>query len=122
MKRFLVIATLFVSSGLFASPVITVKKPTFVPVTWASSNSSDVTTINNGVGGPIAIFIQVDARDLRSNPMAGINVKNCGVTTHVNAGSSVICYTSSASNPVSFSTDGRSSDKIASGTYQVEQQ
>jgi hypothetical protein len=122
MKRFLVIATLFASSGLFATPAITEKKPTFAPVTWVSSTPSDIITINNGIGGPIAIFIQVDARDMMGNPMEGINVKNCGTTSHVNAGSSAICYTTSANNPVSFSADGRSSDKFARGTYQVEQQ
>lgn len=122
MKKFLAIATIIVSGSVFAAPVITVKKPNFAPVNWSSSNPSDIITINNGTGGPIAIFIQVQATDMSGNPVDGIDVKNCGKTTHVNAGSSAICYTMDASNPVSFSADGKPSDKIAYGMYQVEQQ
>lgn len=98
------------------------KKVNFAPQQWKLLNPSQLITINNGSGGPIAIFIHVEATDLMENPMNGINVNNCGKTAHVDAGSSVVCYTDNALYPVSFSSDNKIPGKVAFGTYQVEQQ
>lgn len=122
MKNFLAIATLLISGCAFASSTMTVSKSSFPSVSWSSKDSTDVTTINNGSDAPIAIFIQVQGKDTSGNLNDGINIKNCGKISHVNAGSSVVCVNSDANNPVSFSADGTPENRYAYGIYQVKQQ
>lgn len=81
---------------------------------WTSQTAADVITIQNGTGVNLAIQINVDANASRT----GINVNNCGTTTHINSGSVGICVTADARNPVSFVTDN--GNQPVSGTYIVQ--
>lgn len=99
----------------------------FPPVKWVSKGTQDPVTIANGQGEPITIQISVDKtvvvdakNDNKETVSAGINIKNCGSTTHVDSGSSVICDSADATNPVTFTAD--SETVIASGNYQVKSQ
>jgi hypothetical protein len=90
--------------------------PSFPQANWVSKNSSDQFSIQNGAGTPIVIEINVGG----SGPNAsGVNIKNCGETTHINAGSSTICSTNDSKNPVTLSSDG---NNAAYGTYQIKPQ
>src|SRR5262245_39543111 len=87
------------------------------PTTWTSKDSTEEVTINNGSGSLLTITINVDKNINELNP-AGINIINCGNTTHVDAGSTAICTTSDSTNPVIFSSDNPT--KGTSGTYTVK--
>lgn len=124
MKRisFLVLLiSVCVSFVSFAQPVITQKE--FPPVRWLSKGTFDTVKIDNPNKQALIIQISVDkiitvegaAKDTVS---AGVNVKNCGNTTHLDPGSSVICNSQDAVNPVQFSSD--SEQKLATGSYQVQ--
>lgn len=112
----------------YAQTAVVATLPTVgAPVKWTSINSSEETTINNGNGNMLTITIVVDKiptinPSLPNSPSPkspGINVKNCGDTRHVDAGSSTVCTTNDAINPVSFSSD--SPNDKASGTYTIKQ-
>ena len=90
-----------------------VNNPTII--SWISKDQTDEVTINNGTATPINITITVAGDPV--NKLPGIHVKNCGKTTHVDAGSSAICGSSDPNNPVSFSAEDT---KGASGTYQIK--
>lgn len=83
------------------------------PQNWISKNTNDTVTINNGPSLPVQVTIVVD------KPSAGINLKNCGTTSHVDAGSTALCASQDASNPISFTSD--SGDQPATGHYQIKQ-
>lgn len=100
-----------------ASPPAAVHKPSLPPVNWVSESFSDVVTIANGSGAALLIQITVAGSESAESP--GIKVNNCGTTKTIKAGSSAICTTSDAKNPVSFSSDATTP---ASGTYQIIQQ
>lgn len=89
------------------------------PITWLSKNSSDEITINNGNSNKLTITINVD-KNINVPDSVGINVKNCGNTTHIAGGSSGVCTTNDPANPVSFSSDSPSIE--ASGTYAIKQE
>lgn len=94
-------------------------------VKWISKNSTDTITINNGNGNILTISINVDKpappSTSSSSPatIPGVNLTNCGDTKHIDAGSSAVCTTKDASNPVSFSSD--SPTFAASGSYIITQ-
>jgi hypothetical protein len=99
------------------------------PIQWISKTSSDVITINNGNSNDLTITINVNKPPViivnnnvinnnQGNIPPGINIKNCGDTKHIEAGSSAICSTNDASNPISFSTD---SQTPVTGTYIIKQ-
>lgn len=100
-----------------AAPTTVVETPE-LPVNWVSHSSSEPVTINNGNGNSLTITINVAASTIPNVTVPGVNVKNCGQTKHIDAGSSAICTTHDAANPVSFASD---SQNTASGTYQVKQ-
>lgn len=99
-------------------PVTTSLTTVTSPIIWTSKNTTDEVTINNGNGNKLSITINVD-KNLNDTNTAGVSVKNCGNTTHIDAGSSAICTSSDASSPVSFSSDSPTSQ--ASGTYTIKQ-
>lgn len=124
MKRISFIVLLIsacVSFVAFAQPIIAQKE--FPPVRWLSKGTFDMVKIDNPNNQALIIQIAVDkiitvegaAKDTVS---AGINLKNCGNTTHLDPGSSVICNTSDSVNPVQFGSD--SEQKLATGSYQVQ--
>ena len=115
MKKITILAALLLSSNIFAAPI----KSQFAPVTWESRDPTNIITIDNSNNHPLAIFITAYPHDMNLNPLAGINLKNCGSIMHINAGSSVVCYNQDTRNPLIFSAD---SNKLATGTYAVEQQ
>lgn len=86
----------------------------FPQMNWTSKGSNDPFTIQNGSGTPITIAINVNGGPTNT---PGVNIKNCGNTTHINAGSSAICSTNDANNPVTLTSD---STMPASGTYQIK--
>jgi hypothetical protein len=112
----LTLGTLFFSSLTQAQATDT-EKSCFPLVTWASKNSTEPVTIQNGNGVRLIIQIIVSKT---SSTSVGINVKNCGTTSHVDAGSSTVCFNTDGSNPVTFSSD--SGTVAAAGTYQIKQQ
>lgn len=89
----------------------TTGKTSFAMTNWLSKNLTDPVSIQNGTGFPLIISITVDKNS------AAVNVKNCGTTTHINPGSSTICMTSDARNPVTMISE--SGTTPASGTYQI---
>jgi hypothetical protein len=93
---------------------ITINNPTRI-VHWITKNSAQPITVQNGTGAYLIVVITVD--DLEPNS-PGIHIKNCGTTTHVDSGSSVICATRDSANPVTFVSD--TVNKTASGVYHVE--
>ena len=110
----LILAITFVCANLAWSDAPVTQVPSFPQANWLSKNSNDPFTIQNGAGTPIVIEINVGG----SGPIAaGVNVKNCGETTHINAGSSTICSTNDATNPVTLTSDGTNP---AAGTYQIK--
>lgn len=88
----------------------------FPPITWSSKGGNDTVTVQNGTGANMTVMINVI--DDGTTDAAGINIKNCGKTTHVDPGSSVVCVTSDPNNPISFTSDKPST---ALGTYQIKQ-
>lgn len=121
MNRLMSLAILVMFPALiipvFAQVVVNVPSETSVP--WISKNSADTVTINNGNGNKLTITINVDKNPSITNP-PGLNVNNCGNTTHIDAGSSSICTTSDANNPVSFRSD--SPTYKVTGTYIIKQE
>lgn len=86
-------------------------------IDWISKNSSEEITINNGTGNKLIITINVQ-KITTGTKTTGVNIKNCGNTTHIDAGSSGICSTNDPVNPVSFSSD--SATDPATGTYNIK--
>ena len=97
---------------------------TLPPVTWTSTGSSDEVTVENGTGANLTIVITVNDNQYvestgSSTQSAGVDVQNCGATTHIDPGSTAICVTNDPKSPVSFSAD---KEVTATGTYQITQQ
>ncbi len=80
-------------------------------ISWSSKNSSDSVSIQNGAGIRLNIPITVDRGG------AGVNVKNCGTTSHIDPGSATMCSTNDPTNPVTLTAD--SATIPATGTYQI---
>lgn len=119
----LFIVFLSVVNVTFAVEQALIVSPSPVSVKWISKNSSDEITIHNGNGFRIMITINVDhavhgAQATGVNQL-GVNIKNCGDTKHIDAGSSAVCITRDSANPVRFSSDSQS--HAVSGTYSINQ-
>lgn len=117
MKKLLIIGlsiTAIATSHFSNAQPTTNNSSTSSNIHWVSKSTQDPVTIANGNGVSIVVEILVDKTG------SGINLKNCGMTTHVDAGSSAICSNTDSSNSVSFTSD--SMDKPAMGTYQIKQQ
>lgn len=84
-------------------------------INWVSQDSSQEVTIQNGTAA--ALTVQINVIDNVSSDAPGINIKNCGTTTHADAGTTVICRTNDPHNPITFSSD--SPTVQATGTYQI---
>lgn len=114
MKRIL----LFLFSISLIIPLFTyaddADKSSFPPTQWTSKDSDDHITIQNGAGSSILILINVNSGGPNT---PGVNIDNCGTTKHINSGSSTVCETNDAANPVTITSDSPSNS--ASGTYQV---
>lgn len=112
----IVLSTLSAATLLFAdAPGSSPGNPGSSSINWISRSNEDVITIQNGTSLSLIVTINV-----ANDSEAGVNVTNCGTTTHINPGSSAICSTSDAASPVNFVTDGY--NKAAQGTYQIRQQ
>jgi len=83
------------------------------PQKWISKTSNDTVTINNSAGVQLQVTIVVD------KPGSGINLKNCGNTSHVDAGSTAVCLSQDPNNQINFTAD--SSAQPATGHYQMKQ-
>lgn len=81
---------------------------------WSSKDNSDTVTVQNGTGLQLIISISVDKKGV------GINIKNCGTTNHIDAGSTAVCASRDPANPVNFSSD--TGEKEAMGTYEIKYQ
>ena len=90
------------------------QKQSFPLTKWMSKNPSDLVTIQNGAGLPIIILISVDKNS------SSITVKNCGTVTKIEAGSSAVCTTNDASNPVTINSDNPNTPAV--GDYQIKPQ
>jgi len=112
---FIAFSLCLLKSAYADQPVVAVMPAS---ISWISKNSTDEVTINNGNANKLTITINADKSSNTANT-AGVNIKNCGNTTHIDAGSSAVCTTNDASNPVSFSSD--SQIYKASGTYVIKQ-
>jgi len=99
------------SMSLYAQ---TVEKPVLPSINWTSRDSRDEVTINNGTGKPMTVQITVIQN--ADNDAPGIDITNCGNTTHIDAGSTAICI-SDGSNPITFESD---SAALTNGTYQIK--
>lgn len=83
-------------------------------IAWTSAGAGDVVSFQNGTGALLVIQITVDNNATKT----GVNITNCGSTTHINSGSTAICVTKDPSNPVSFVTDNPTN--TTSGVYSVQ--
>lgn len=83
-------------------------------IAWVSQSGDDVISFPNGTGATLVIQITVSSNANKT----GVNVTNCGTTTHIGSGSTATCVTRDASNPVSFVTDNAA--KSVSGYYVVQ--
>lgn len=122
MNKIILVTLIASSVSLFESAYAQAVPPASVvnpPTPWVSKNSTDEVTINNGNGNKLTITINVDKNANATNP-AGVNIKNCGDTTHIDAGSSAVCTTSDSGNPVTFSSD--SPTVKVTGNYIIKQQ
>ena len=123
MKKNIICA--FATLGLLSSSLLYADSSpgSFPPTSFASNSPSDYVVIENGNGVPIIILITVaGSAAIKSNgPTAsGIEVKNCGSTSHINPGSTAICQSTDSSSPVTLSSD--SNNMPATGTYQIKPQ
>jgi hypothetical protein len=124
MKKmvFMLFTWLLFFNTSFAHQVINLdkKKLGFASISWILKNPDDSVVINNGTGQSLAIFISTYVYDQGfSQPKlaGGINIQNCGDTTHVALNSSVVCYTRDSAHPIIFSSDN---SQGSAGTYQIE--
>lgn len=117
MKNLIFSLVAIFTTSVFAQVPAVPEKTCFPAISWMSKSSSDTVTVQNGNGTPILIVITMVKSG--ETDTSAINVKNCGTTNRLAAGSSVICSNSDANNPVSFSSDSAST---ATGTYQIKQQ
>lgn len=83
-------------------------------IRWTSKSASDVISFQNGTGATLVIQITVD----NNLDKTGININNCGTTSHVDSGSTVICVTRDSRSPVYFVTDNP--NRAVSGLYVVQ--
>ena len=90
------------------------QKPSFPLTKWLSKNPTDSVTIQNGAGLPIIILVSVDKNS------SSVSIKNCGTVTKIEAGSSAVCTTNDATNPVTINSDSPNTPAI--GEYQIKQQ
>lgn len=111
MKKIMIGFSLIIISSLCAL-VCVAETQDFSPTSWSSKSTDDTVTIQNGNAVPIIVEITVNGGG------AGINLQNCGNTSHVNAGSSAICSNSDSTSPINFSSD--TTDKKTSGTYLIK--
>lgn len=121
MKKFIPMFVVLLATSKVCAQNTTIVTDKDLVTRWESNKSdptaapgSDVITIQNGNGANIQVIITVDKIG------SGINVKNCGTTTYIEAGSTAICTTSDSVNPVNFTASDP--NKIASGTYQIKPQ
>lgn len=113
MKIIIVILQLLMISTLASAQTAALEmKSAFPLIQWTASKSEPV-KIENGNGTNLTIQITVSGTE--NSP--GIILQNCGKTTNIKAGSSAICTTSDANNPVMFASD--SALEPAMGTYQI---
>ncbi len=91
-------------------------KNTFPPVDFSSQNSNDPVVIANGSGVPLLIVITLPGS---GQSFPGVNILNCGNTTHLSAGSTAICSNNDSNNPVTLTAE--SDNKPVKGTYQIKQ-
>jgi hypothetical protein len=114
MRKIILIIGLITSltTTLVSAEAETSTDKTTQPLThWLSKNVDDPISIQNGAGIQLNIPITVDKGG------AGVTVKNCGTTTHIDAGSSTMCSTNDSKNPVTLTSD--SGTVAATGTYQM---
>ena len=118
MKKMLHILSIccLVTTSAYALESTIVTNPTFLQTKWISKNSNDPVTIQNGAGISLVISITVNPGP---SVAAGVNVKNCGTTTYIAAGSATVCSTNDPNNPVTLTSD--SATTPATGTYQLKQ-
>ncbi|GEM_PF-4172450 len=120
----LIASSLLAVSTSFAQTISTTVTSDPSLISWSSKDANDVVTIQNGAGTPMVIEISVNNGGLTA---AGITIKNCGTTAEVKAGSSAVCTTADAKNPVSFSNSSMmasgatSKNPIATGSYKIKQ-
>lgn len=112
MKYSFLLFSLFFSILGYAQPP---EKSAFPLTNWVSKNSSEDVTIKNETGAPFDVVVTVINNTTSDAP--GANIKNCGSTTHLKAGSSVVCKVIDADHPVIISSD---SNEFATGTYQIK--
>jgi len=118
MKKMLPVLLIcsLVATSVYADTTTVISNPTVPQIKWISKNSNDPFTIQNGAGIPLVITITVNPGP--SVGAVGVNVKNCGTTTHIDAGSATVCSTSDSNNPVTLTSD--SATMPATGTYQLK--
>jgi hypothetical protein len=115
----LTLAASLLNSVSYANQQITIgQKNKFSPFNWQSANTQEVISIVGDFNASVQIAVN-NISYIGSKP-TGINIKNCGNVTHVNAGSSVICAVWQGNPPISFSSDSDDSNTMATGVYQVE--
>lgn len=111
----LIISILTSITLVYADPSTTA--PSCTPINWQSMDNNHPFTIQNGAGISITITITVDHQPL-DNTLANVNVKNCGTVVSIVPGSTAVCSTTDAINPVTLTSD--SGTKAVSGTYTIK--
>jgi len=111
----LYIVALILTAPCFAdTPPDNSQKPSFPLTKWLSKNPNDLVTIQNGAGLSLVILINVDKNS------SSVTIKNCGTVAKIEAGSSAVCTTNDATNPVTINSDSPTLPAV--GEYQIKQQ
>jgi hypothetical protein len=104
------------SAACFAqtTPLTEDQKISFPLTKWVSKNANDPITIQNGAGLPIVVLINLN------KDSSSVAIKNCGTVSKIDPGSSAVCTTTDAINPVTITSE--SASLAAEGDYQIKQQ
>lgn len=125
-KSSMLVGFLLASLSLSTIAATNTVRSNFAPLNWTSANAKDVITVQNNVPNRV-VKLQVFVSQIsvgNNYPPPGVNIQNCGSTTHINPGSSAICdltATPENKNPVvTFSSDSEDTLNPANGVYQVQ--
>lgn len=99
----------------------------FAPQSWTSANKQDIVSIQdssdfNYSGGGITRAIQITAYAYLagSQKLAGVYVQGCNKITHINPGTTILCYFNGTNKLIYLSADSDNNPNGAAGTFEIE--
>lgn len=118
IKNLTCLLLLLLSINSYADQHIKLSAKQFNPVSWKSNNNLDYVSVEGPANVEFFYAVQIHVDHSIGYPVAGINIHHCGAITHVNAGSTVICFLNKSNPALQFSSD---SETIGTtGVLQIE--